>query len=357
VKGKTVRPAIRFLLGLFVVALIAALSMMRLDPRFLIAVLPIEVVGALYFFYRVIPTHWRFRGIRLPLLPVIAVIGFLFAIQSLLDYVSDVPAPRPALIEANEILRAGGMRQAQEVISTELSLQDLSSLSRMRFPQAYWVAPTSGTLDALIETAHTHSFRFLIYDKQTGPAVYPNLAGLLSPESRPAGLTPIYLEPQREFAIYRIDDVLKEPTTTVAMLEQDITLQQAQIYTSRAVFDPAAREVGLYLYWRAGHKLQSSFKVFVHILDESGQLVAQDDGIPVLWTYPTSMWKIDETVVDFHRVRVAAIDPHKSYTLVVGMYNETTGDRLNQVDASGNIIDDKIVLEKSFLTTESLASQ
>jgi hypothetical protein len=196
----------------------------------------------------------------------------------------------------------------------------------------------------------------LIYDKQTGPAVYPNLAGLLSPESRPAGLTPIYLEPQREFAIYRIDDVLKEPTTTVAMLEQDITLQQAQVYTSRAVFDQAAREVGLYLYWRAGHKLQSSFKVFVHILDESGQPVAQDDGVPVLWTYPTSMWKIDETVVDFHRVRVAAIDPHKSYTLVVGMYNETTGDRLNQVDASGNIIDDKIVLEKSFLTTESLAS-
>ena len=85
--------------------------------------------------------------------------------------------------------------------------------------------------------------------------------------------------------------------------------------------------------------------MFAHAIDDQGQVVAQDDSQPALWTYPTNAWQPGETVVDFHWIRLPKIDPTKTYLLAVGMYDENTGTRLNQLDASGKVVDDKIVLQ------------
>ena len=328
---------------------------MRLDPRFLILLIPILVIGAVSFFAYVLPAEWRVRQIRIPLHTVAAVVGLLVAAQAPLDFARDVPQTPQAIIEANDVLHAAGMRDASEALSTDLLLQDLNSLSRKRFTQANDLRLNQDTLDNLLNLARDKSFDFVIYDNDAGPKIYPNLNNLLSPESRPAGLVPIYIEPERKFVVYAVDDHSASSNSPFAIFDQGVSLDRYRVEVSRPLADPGAWDVGVYLDWRPDRPLPS-YKVFIHVLDENGQLVAQDDSIPALWTYPTSSWQPGETVVDFHRVRLSNADPNKPYTLVVGMYDEATGDRLGRIDASGKVIDDKVVLETLKLKPDNSGS-
>ena len=107
------------------------------------------------------------------------------------------------------------------------------------------------------------------------------------------------------------------------------------------------RDLGVFLRWRADRPLASSYKVFVHVVDEQGQVVAQDDSLPAIWTYPTNNWPAGALITDFHWIRLPRLDASKPYTLRVGLYDEETGARLNRLDETGKIIDDKIVLPLS----------
>jgi len=82
----------------------------------------------------------------------------------------------------------------------------------------------------------------------------------------------------------------------------------------------------------------------VHVVDDSGQLIAQDDTIPAVWTYPTNAWPAGELITDFHWIRGVELDANKPYTLLVGLYDEDTGTRLNRLDSAGRVVDDKLVL-------------
>jgi hypothetical protein len=78
----------------------------------------------------------------------------------------------------------------------------------------------------------------------------------------------------------------------------------------------------------------------VHLLNGEGKLVAQDDNIPALWTYPTNDWKPGEVIVDFHQFPVDSSVPPGDYTLQVGLYDPDSGGRV----AAG--ADDHVVLTK-----------
>jgi hypothetical protein len=85
-------------------------------------------------------------------------------------------------------------------------------------------------------------------------------------------------------------------------------------------------------------------KVFVHVMDESGQLISQHDGIPVLWTYSTDRWEVGETVVDFHPVLFDTALPPGNYTVRVGLYTEGEG-RLAVLDPSSARVGDFVTLQ------------
>ncbi len=123
--SKGTRPAVRILVGVFVFLHLAALSLMRLDPRFLIVLIPAMVVGAVYFFSRILPAGLNLRQTRLPLQAMLASVGLLFAIDAPLRFIASAPQTPPALIEASDTLHAGSMRDSQEVLSTKLRLHDL----------------------------------------------------------------------------------------------------------------------------------------------------------------------------------------------------------------------------------------
>ena len=67
--------------------------------------------------------------------------------------------------------------------------------------------------------------------------------------------------------------------------------------------------------------MSESYHVFVHIIDESGNLVAQSDGEPAGWTRPTTGWLPGEYISDNHEI-VLPIDVMPGfYNIYAGLYN------------------------------------
>ena len=89
------------------------------------------------------------------------------------------------------------------------------------------------------------------------------------------------------------------------------------------------------LYWQALRPMEIGYHVFTHLATSSGQVVAQQDGVPRQGAYPTDLWQIGEVVADTYQVTVdPAIAPGK-YELEVGMYRLENQKRLQVTDATG----------------------
>jgi mannosyltransferase len=87
-------------------------------------------------------------------------------------------------------------------------------------------------------------------------------------------------------------------------------------------------ELKFTLYWRAMRDVQTSYTVFVHLVDEEGRIWAQADAPPCGGARLTSGWIQDEIVVDERSITVGHEIPPGLYTLVCGMYDASTGLRL-----------------------------
>ncbi len=344
--GTNIRVRVRVLIGLFVVAHIAALSLLRLDRRFLIILIPLLTIGAVYLFWRILPRQWRIGRVVVPVQLLAALVGLLFVLKMPIGFAGTPVEVKSDVIEASDVLHAAGMNSARDVYSTDLHLQDLQAVNRARFTQANDLRLAHNSLASFLETLHQQQFRFLIYDASAGPQIYPDLATLLEPDTHPAGLAPIYIQPDRTFAIFRLEDnSVPARAQPVAQFEQGIALQDYNVTVSQpATGTLNSRDLGVFLRWRVDRPVASSYKVFVHAVDDSGQMIAQDDSIPAVWTYPTNVWPAGESVTDFHWIRSAQLDANKPYTLSVGLYDENTGTRLNRLDDAGKVVDDKIVL-------------
>jgi hypothetical protein len=81
------------------------------------------------------------------------------------------------------------------------------------------------------------------------------------------------------------------------------------------------------LYWRALAHTETDYSVFVHLLRNGTDLVAQSDGYPVAGELPTQCWVGGEVVVDIHRLP-SRPQAGGEYLLGVGMYDWRTGIRL-----------------------------
>lgn len=135
---------------------------------------------------------------------------------------------------------------------------------------------------------------------------------------------PVYL-------LYRLDPappLYKLPSTAEplqAYLGEDLALAG---YTLSASEVRPGSGLDLMLYWRAVQSTQSSYKVFAHLVDESGKLWAQHDGIPRHWEYPTDAWQPGEIVPDHIELSISPETPPGNYHLFVGMYDQATQQRL-----------------------------
>ncbi len=74
--------------------------------------------------------------------------------------------------------------------------------------------------------------------------------------------------------------------------------------------------------WHAITQTDISYRVFVHLLDEDGTLIAQSDGEPVHWTRPTTGWMAGEFISDTHQLN------GRGAKVLIGLYDPETGERL-----------------------------
>jgi hypothetical protein len=76
------------------------------------------------------------------------------------------------------------------------------------------------------------------------------------------------------------------------------------------------------LVWRAIAETPTSYRVFLHLVDNEGLVINQDDGEPANWTRPTTGWVKDEVVTEVRSLTVPKDAAGQSFTIQVGLYTE-----------------------------------
>jgi hypothetical protein len=105
----------------------------------------------------------------------------------------------------------------------------------------------------------------------------------------------------------------------------------------------AGQILPLTFVWRAEAELSSDYKVFIHLLDEEGRIVAQRDSEPVGGSRPTTSWRVGESIRDNHGLLIPESVPAGEYELIAGLY-DTEGNRLPVRDTTGERVGDSLSL-------------
>jgi hypothetical protein len=106
----------------------------------------------------------------------------------------------------------------------------------------------------------------------------------------------------------------------------------------------AAAGIQLQLFWQAMAPMDTRYKLFVHLVGDGGpaDIRAQADVRPSL---PTTAWIAGEYLSDVVAVGLPGDLPPGRYTLLMGVYDEGTGERLPAMDARRAWAGDYLVLD------------
>jgi len=99
------------------------------------------------------------------------------------------------------------------------------------------------------------------------------------------------------------------------------------------------------LYWRSDGQVETDYHVFCHVLTEDGELVSQQDGVPIAGIRPTSTWREGEVIEDSYEIILGADLAVGRYELSVGMYDFESMERLRVFGPDdARLPDDRIAL-------------
>jgi len=94
--------------------------------------------------------------------------------------------------------------------------------------------------------------------------------------------------------------------------------------------------LSLTLYWKALRTMETSYTVFVHLVDPQGQIRAQRDSVPAGGTLPTTGWLDGEIITDRYELQIGNDWPPGEYSLLVGLYDASSGVRLTVLPGQGD---------------------
>lgn len=90
------------------------------------------------------------------------------------------------------------------------------------------------------------------------------------------------------------------------------------------------------LGWECLGRMDEDYKVFVHLVNEQGELVAQDDSLPHSGYYPTFIWEPGDRVPHHAELAIPQGVSGQDYTLAVGWYHAKTLTRLPAYGETGD---------------------
>lgn len=137
-------------------------------------------------------------------------------------------------------------------------------------------------------------------------------------------------------AVYAVPE---EPVTPLAHAT-DYRLGDAIRLAGYTLLTPAPRSgeiLQVALYWETDAALAERYTVFAQLLDPRQRIVGQHDSEPAGGRRPTDGWAPGETVVDNHGILIRPGTIPGPHTLIVGLYDAATGQRL-PVQGGGDAI-------------------
>ena len=108
----------------------------------------------------------------------------------------------------------------------------------------------------------------------------------------------------------------------------------------------AGETLSLTLYWQALAEMDTSYTVFVHVLDSENKVWGQRDSLPGEGNLPTTGWLPGEVIVDQYKVPIRPDARPGQYVIEIGMYQAETGQRLPIINQKGQVVDDRVLLEE-----------
>ncbi len=117
-----------------------------------------------------------------------------------------------------------------------------------------------------------------------------------------------------------------EPSSELARFDANM----AEIILHNLVPRPLSPTMFLIeLEWSATRPVDEAYTVFVHLVGPDGALATQHDSMPVINTRPTTSWEAGDLVSDWHLLILPPNTPAGDYTILVGLYQLETGERLS----------------------------
>ncbi len=89
------------------------------------------------------------------------------------------------------------------------------------------------------------------------------------------------------------------------------------------------------LDWRAQQAAPENLHAFVHVLNPDGTLAAQHDSPPLLGLYPFWQWSQGDRAEDIHPIDISSLPRDQTFTLAVGLYDPSNGQRTTPTLANG----------------------
>ena len=195
----------------------------------------------------------------------------------------------------------------------------------------------------------------LLYTKERLPIIGENGERL---RDRILLKTPLVVGGER---VFEVPKEIQHPTSVnlddeVTLLGYDLTETEDFGETSSSSVETLSRAVKpgetfhLTLYWRARNRMDTSYKVFSHLLDSEGCIWGQRDSVPRKGNYPTTGWLPGEVIVDKYEIPVQSDAPSGEYRIEIGMYDLETMARLPAFDGEGRrLAEDRVLLEPTIV--------
>jgi hypothetical protein len=117
----------------------------------------------------------------------------------------------------------------------------------------------------------------------------------------------------------RVTNTAQSAPAYVATFGDDAVLEKAN-------WTACNNQLNVRLNWRAVPG--GDWHVFVHVLNPDGTLAAQHDSPPLLGLYPFWQWTEGDRAEDVHPIDLSSLPRDRRYTIAVGLYDPSTGERL-----------------------------
>lgn len=252
-------------------------------------------------------------------------------IAAVADYLEHGPDGRPVVISSRDIededpyVVAVSLDRVVERrwvdTSQALALPAGVAEARLIVTANRWIDPL--LIDRGAPVAAGSHERFTVYELRDGPWLAAGAPALALPPEAGNAPAPPYPIPFCECA--------PGATPTPAVLLAGVTAGPGR----------PGQELTLLTSWETVAETRFvSLAMFVHLLDGSGAIVAQDDGLG----YPPHTWQRGDRFVQLARLPLPADLPPGDYILQFGLYDRGSGARWPALDAAGQPVGDRLLL-------------